>query len=670
MKDISRSLLNLIFCIPIVSFGQELSNFSNGELIELAADAELYRDYRSAAEYYEAYLEKKPSKINYRYKLAESYRSSNQYKKAIEQYQNVLASKSAKKYPLSKFHLANMEIANGNCDEATTLLEQFRKEYRGEKNDRRYRRLAKFSIEGCQGKDHKGRDFIIEPLPAEINKSHMEGSPTFIDEKTILYNSLKLNSNDKFEITDALNKKRKFYSAVIEEDEWVSKGEWINEELETNNLEIGNGSFSLDGNRFYYSLCFQDQNANVNCDIFIISKVGEKWTEPQKLPEEISSKRYTETQVAVGLDEKNREVIYFVSNRPEGKGGLDIWYTVYDFKKNEYKSPRNCGSKINSVGDEMTPFINPSNRKLYFSSNGHPGYGQLDVFSSLGLRSKWEEPKNLGSTINSSADELYYVLAPKGNAGIFASNRFYQKKASTCCDDLFYFIDPDFVSVSYKAKVQDEENNKMIGAEYQLFQKTDSTDEKFLIKSGTTNEEGEIDFELEPNQDYSVVVKKEDYYTLEKEIQSPNTTSNTVIEGEVKMKRITKEAVQIENIYYEFDKSDLTKEAKESIKNTILEILEVNPQLIVEIGSHTDGNGTEAYNKNLSQARAESVVKYLISEGIPKENLVAKGYGESLPIQPNKNEDGSDNPEGRAKNRRTEFRVVGSIKYLENDDDY
>ena len=212
--------------------------------------------------------------------------------------------------------------------------------------------------------------------------------------------------------------------------------------------------------------------------------------------------------------------------------------------------------------------------------------------------------------------------------GFFASNRFYQKKASTCCDDLFYFIDPDFVSVSYKAKVQDEENNKMIGAEYQLFQKTDSTDEKFLIKSGTTNEEGEIDFELEPNQDYSVVVKKEDYYTLEKEIQSPNTTSNTVIEGEVKMKRITKEAVQIENIYYEFDKSDLTKEAKESIKNTILEILEVNPQLIVEIGSHTDGNGTEAYNKNLSQARAESVVKYLISEGIPKENLVAKGYGE------------------------------------------
>ncbi len=670
MKDISRYLFIFILFCPFISFGQELSSFSNRELIELAADAELYRDYRSAAEYYEAYLEKKPSKVNYRYKLAESYRSSNQYKKAIEQYGIVLASKNAKKYPLSKFHLASMEIANGGCDTAIILLDEFRKEYRGEKNDRRYRRLAKYSIEGCQGKENKGREFIIEALPSEINRSHMEGSPIFLDEKTILYNSLKLKSNDKFDISEALTKRRKFYKAAIEEDEWVSKGEWINEELETNSLEIGNGAFSLDGNRFYYSLCFQDQNAHVNCDIFMISKAGDGWTSPQKLPEEISSKRYTETQVAVGLDEKNREVIYFVSNRPEGKGGLDIWYTVYDFKKNEYKSPRNCGSKINSVGDEMTPFINPSNRKLYFSSNGHPGFGQLDVFSSLGLRSKWEEPKNLGSTINSSADELYYVLAPKGNAGIFASNRFYEKKVSTCCDDLFYFIDPDFVSVSYKAKMEDEENKKILGAEYQLFQKSDSTDEKYLIKSGITNENGEIDFELEPNQKYAVVVKKEDYYTLEKDIESPNTTSNSSLEEKIKMKRITKEAVPIENIYYEYNSSELSDEAKLSIKKTVLKILDNNPQLIVEIGSHTDGNGTEAYNKNLSQRRAESVVKYLISEGIPKENLIAKGYGEIKPIAPNVNEDGSDNPEGRAKNRRTEFRVVGSIEYLENDDDY
>ena len=644
-------------------FAQDnLENIGARKLKRMAAASERENDWETAAIYYQAYLSKNASDISATYKLAENYRQGGNYKAAQNSYR-IVHEKNSSKYPLASFHYAHMLSFNGNCKLALPIFKNFKKAYRGKKEERKYTKLTKNAIEACENlrTENSNSKFIIKPLSDKINGIHIEASPIFLSSNEIIYNSLKVNS--KMLAEDETAPKRKFYKLENKNGIWEPKGEWERTELYLQ-MEIANGAFNFNKTRFYFSACERNSLGKIACDIYVMQKVDDVWKRAKKLPAEVNTP-FTETQVAVGVDEKENEVVYFVSDRNEGKGGLDIWYSIYDAKKDTYKASKNVGSKINSIGDEVTPYIYPYDRTLYFSSNGHSNFGGLDIFKSNGEKSKWLEPKNLGSTVNTNADELYYVLNEKGDAGFFASNRLKKDSELFCCDDIYEFKDLEKISITLKGKLIDrlksDLNKEVEGVEIKLYKIDVITKERILVNSYKTNDGGNYKFRLETDENYIIQTNKEGYLIQEHDIITNGIIKSTTFTKVFSLEYYFGRSIIVENIYYKFDKANLTDDAMNTIDTTIYEILVENPSIIIELGSHTDSEGTDVYNRDLSQDRAQSVVDYLIKKGINRKRLKAKGYGESSPITENKNFDGSDNPKGRAKNRRTEFKVIGEI---------
>jgi outer membrane protein OmpA-like peptidoglycan-associated protein len=357
-----------------------------------------------------------------------------------------------------------------------------------------------------------------------------------------------------------------------------------------------------------------------------------------------------------------------VSDRKDGKGDKDIWYSIYDSRKNSYREARNAGMKINTSQDELTPFYDNESGKLYFSSEGHPGLGGLDVFYTEGAKSKWVEPINVGRPINSSNDELFFTPFPNGIDGWFASNRpgGVALENETCCDDLYTFKKIDSVQVVIGGKTTlDGKHRSDVVLELFYY---DSDGEKVFNKRTKSDADGKYKLRLEPGRKYSIEARYEEAFTETHEMKISNGFTETNLTWDAELISISDQALSIGNISFEFNKDVLTEEAKQSIDSSILPVLQNNPTIKVELMSHTDNRGTTAYNLHLSQKRSESIVKYLLLKGIQSDRMTAKGYGESMPIAPNENADGTDNPEGRAMNRRTEIKVIGKVEGIEDED--
>ncbi|MDR1761907.1 MAG: OmpA family protein [Bacteroidales bacterium] len=417
--------------------------------------------------------------------------------------------------------------------------------------------------------------------------------------------------------------------------------------------------------------------------------MGRTWGTPDKLPHSINMSGYQSTQPAIGINSKtNNEVLYFVSNREGGKGGMDIWFSEFQRNKNQWTAPKNCGNAINTPGDELTPFFDVKTKTLYFSSNALPGLGELDIFKATGELTKWIAVENAGFPINSPFDDLYYVLNQNHEDGVFASNRLGSVTVSheSCCDDLYFFRYNNIIALSLKGTVKQKINQQVqniLETKLETVQQPDSispaaqipvtlymideqTQEKVVITSQKTTETGTYNFDVEVNKNYEIEVESQKKPNPTLTINTKNITkSDTLPLPDVVIEYIPQIPFIIKNIYYDFDKSELRNESKTVLDSTLLVILNEAPHVIVEISSHTDSKGDNDYNMKLSQRRAESVVQYLIKNGIDKKRLVAKGYGETKPIAPNENIDGSDNPEGRQKNRRTEFKIIGTIDAYE-----
>jgi OmpA-OmpF porin, OOP family len=209
----------------------------------------------------------------------------------------------------------------------------------------------------------------------------------------------------------------------------------------------------------------------------------------------------------------------------------------------------------------------------------------------------------------------------------------------------------------------DENGSKknLTDATVELYSKDKNTGERFLIKTMKSSDLALYDTKVEANADYQLLVKKDGYLSNSYDFSTRGITTSTTLETDIPLTMIPKEPIRIPNVQYEFDKSNILEGSKIALDTTVLRLMLDNPQIIVEIMSHTDSKGNDQYNMKLSQKRAESVVQYLTSKGVKAERLKAKGYGESKPVAPNDNPDGSDNPEGRALNRRTDFKIIGKL---------
>ena len=373
---------------------------------------------------------------------------------------------------------------------------------------------------------------------------------------------------------------------------------------------------------------------------------GSEWAEPFKLPEPVNSNKQ-ESSASISPDGRT---IYFVSNRRGGQGGLDIWQCRQDINGNWGKA-ENLGPEINTSQDEEGVFIHPDGKTLYFSSKGHNSKGGYDVFSSVFENGKWSTPVSLGDSINTTKDDLFFVVTADGKKGFYSSVRpggfgkkdIYEitftnlkKKKSAPHLTLFKGIVIDFDTfdpLGAEIEVLDNDKNEIITRV-----KANSVTGRFLIS-------------LPAGINYGIGVKRKGYLFHPENINIPDTSAYQVIEKQIPLEKIKlKNTTSLNNLLFEDGKATLLP-GVESQLNQIIQILILNNEIKVEIDSYTDNVGSDESNLKLSQARAKALVNFFIEAGVSKLQLKAVGYGQSDPIAPNNTQD------GRRINQRTKFKA-------------
>lgn len=450
----------------------------------------------------------------------------------------------------------------------------------------------------------------------------------------------------------------------------------LGDEINFYNVNEGTLAFSPDGKTMVFARGNSGKRRGTqDVDLYISRFRNKKWSEPRLLS--INDPETWDSTPAFSTDGRT---LYFASNRAGGEGGIDLYSSRID-RRGRYSKPKNLGPEINTAGDEMFPYV-ADDASLYFSSSGQPGFGGLDILVAK-RKSGRIIVENLGKPMNSSYDDFSFFLY-KPDRGFFASNRPESKGN----DDIYTFLnnDPNLKTVNYYlagiTKTHDENENEVILANVKV-QLLDFKDE--VLDELVTDRDGKFNFRVYEQERYTLFGEKqgsdaENYFvtrleftTVGKSIPQEELTqlvNNVTFDTTLVLDRIViDKAIVLENIYYDFARWDITPEAGIEL-DKLVDIMYDNPDIVIELSSHTDSVDTESYNIRLSQRRAESAVNYIVSTGVDRNRITAKGYGESRHIARNTNPDGTDNPEGRAKNRRTEFKVVRRDKTrLQNNTD-
>ncbi len=623
-------------------------------------------DPSSAIALLEAYIKHDSSDAKSTALLAKAYMQIRDYERAKVMFLRAY-NISSSQVPEALYYHAMMQKSHGEYDSAKVSFERFNKEYKGPQKI--LKRQARKEIVFCDSIGpllNAGANVNVTRLDTSINKLNAEGSPLSLDSTTILFTSLRTDATQYVVEEDySAIPKKQLYVAKKTGGEWKYAGRY--EQLNTDDFNTANPALSVDNMRMYFTRCKRNLSGKMLCAIYVSEKFDGKWSVPVKLPKEINHPRYTSTMPAVTNDPvKGNDVIYYVTDNPRGKGGMDIWYTVYDKKKRIYKKPRNVGNKINTPQNEITPFFDNETRTLYFSSEGLGGLGGFDIYRSLGDGRRLTGAQNLGAPFNSGADDIYYTISGQRDEGFFVSNRKGGAALpnSTCCDDLYSYKLPDFIHIDLKGTVFDmvETDLPVSNANVDIYVKDKTSGERFFVKSTTSDSLGNYKTRLQPDQDYFVVIKKKDFLGITDEVTTRGLTDKAEINRTAKIMKKPTGVIAIPDFNYDFGRADLNEAQKKILDNMLVEMLIANPEIIVEIQSHTDSKGNELFNLKLSQKRAENIINYAISKGIEPERLKAKGFGETSPLAPNENADGSDNPENRAMNRRTEFKIIGVVE--------
>jgi len=383
-----------------------------------------------------------------------------------------------------------------------------------------------------------------------------------------------------------------------------------------------------------------------SCDIYQAFRKGNKWGMPRNLGGPVNSSKW-ESQPSISADGKT---LYFVSNRSGGSGGMDIWVTQLA-PNNEWTIPRNLGDKINTPFSEETPFIHPDGKTLYFTSDGHVGMGEKDIYvTRKDADGTWSEPKNLGYPINTWNDEQGLFVAASGENAYFSSDR----KGGYGKLDLYSFKlyeEARPTRVTYvKGKVKDKETGKPLGAKFELI---DLATSEVVIESSSDQIDGKFLVTLPVDHEYALNVSLDEYLFYSEHFSLPKEQDITKpYRMDVDLQPIKfGEKVVLKNIFFETASFDLLPESTVEL-DKLVAFMNNNASIHIEIGGHTDNVGKPEDNQLLSENRSKSVRQYLIDHAIPEGRIQYKGYAERQPIDTN------ETPEGRANNRRTEFKVV------------
>lgn len=612
----------------------------------------------TAIDYYKAVIKQGNEISHIHYKLAHAYYAARNYEKAREYFQKTYDD-SPKKFPHAQYYLALMLKVDQEYMDAYDIFENIKSNYKGP-NQSKYIKWSRTEMEAClQGeKSIKNPEKVkITRLNNTINTNHSEMSVAYLNNNRIVYTAIKTEGI----LTKDFMQYSKLYVAAKANKEWTHIKEYIQFDV-NGNEHLAHLCISPTGKAMYYTTCKTNKNLKLECVIHR-SKYDKNingWGDPIVLGNRVNVKNYISSHPTIDIINDTTEVLYFTSNRPGGVGGFDIWFSIW--KNGEFTSPVNVGKKVNTNHDEFTPFYDHKNSTLYFSSKGHLGYGGYDIFKSTGEGKKWTTPENLNYPINSSYDDLYFVL--NKSEGFLASNREGSLSPSHphCCDDLYSFEiqDTSIVHAKINLLYEEYENKPYEGeVEVSLF-KLDKKDRTEIKIDQFTTDRNEIELKLKPKNLYRIKVYNNMiryFYSGYVKFDTYDSKANDSINRIIKMRQIILNKPYNLNIKYAERTSVRLDEIGKNQAQPLIKFLRDNPDIIIELASHTDN--IVANHKKISEERAKEIKEYLIERGISSKSILNKGYGSSRPLAPNQNKDDSQNIKGQKINDRIEYKIIG-----------
>ena len=451
-----KSYIKICFLLslPVWGFAQSVK-----EMEDLAVKFNQTGDYgQAAAIWVKLYNEKE--KTDYAFQAAENYFQQRDYRSAASYYLKI--KNDFNKFDNLIYKYAKCLKQDGQYDAAIKAFNLFLKLYEGSEKPL-WEEMVAIELDGCSlamKLAENAADDIELSRPKELNTVKDEFSVSQIEENYLFFAS---TANGKSAIL-----------ASAKQDKIWEKGVIPSSFPLIPNGQVSTGSFSSDGTRFYFTICSNDGLYNhrlTRCEIYRMKKVGASWSQPVRLSDEINRQGFTATHPNV-VSKNGREILYFASDRPEGRGGMDIWFVSRDASADDasFLPPVNAGPSINTQNDELSPFYHTKNNTLYFSSNGFPSLGGLDIFSSIGTMSSWGEVKNMGLPYNSPADDLHFSLLADGKSGWVTSNRIFEsEKGVTTDNDIFHFSVKATI-LKLTLEVTDTEGKMIPGFSLKLFE--------------------------------------------------------------------------------------------------------------------------------------------------------------------------------------------------------
>ena len=633
-------------------------------MIETAEASLLIPDYYTALEWYEnAYKETRDPEIankisTLQIKLRDYVRAEKWLEKIVEKDQGV-------NYPYAVFQYAQVLKVNGKYQESIDAFNF----YAGLNVSDSLLALADNEVAGIQlaVKSKPPIDLVVKNVGKSVNYSYTDASPWLGMDGNLYFASMRTRE------LITLNGKEGDYYLKIYNSKPGKDGEWetakpLDSKINREGYHSGNPSITEDGSRMFFTRSQLTGNDLSESKIFVSVNKAQNWGAPVELKG--INGNYIAKQAAPGVV-FGKEVLFFSSNMDGGFGGFDIYYADR-INDETYGLPVNLGPLVNSPLDDETPFY--LNNNLYFSSTGHPGLGGFDIFRSEWNGQEWGKPANLGAGYNSSYDDIFFSVNEDGKLGFLVSNRPDEDskslKSKTCCDDIYQFhirdIVIDLITTVYDGTVP------LPGTKVTVFEvdrgKTGKSQQQVNDKINDSQ------FPLDQDKAYKVLIEKEGYMPAEFEFNTVGVVDNFTVRRTIKlakkvpdnsgMETVTiNEPIRLNNIYYDFDDDKILPDAEKDL-SFLVELMKKYPDMVIELSSHTDAQGNDAYNERLSQRRAQSAKNWMVSKGIKENRIEAVGYGEEFILNDCFNGiDCSD--ELHRVNRRTEFKIISGPTTIE-----
>ncbi|MBE2245930.1 MAG: OmpA family protein [Candidatus Competibacteraceae bacterium] len=596
-------------------------------------------EYKSALEYFQSLVSqsKKPD-TDWLYKIGECYRKLKNYSKAEQYFSGLLDNKDVP----NEMYLFYGHVLRylGNQKDALAMYEKYNTLQPGHPSIKNYMEGCRFAMQNTSNNP----DYAVDQTNLSVDGLHLGATRL---NNGIVFSKPSAVRDEKTKVT------YQNYHLVFSEYDGskFTEPKTLASNIQSN-FFLGGPAATADGKLLFYSKNDSEKkfsskekygknnlsSAGVNTlNVFYSHNQNGNWSDPISL--NINSAEYSSTHPNISPDGKK---LIFISNKQGGKGGYDLYMSS---KSGETWSSPEPLNDLNTPDDEMFPFL-ANDTTLYFSSTGHIGFGGSDIFVSIKRNGKWSKPQNMGRGINSEKDD-FGLIVWEGRKGFLASNR----NAEPGNDDFF----------SFEKVIHYKKGKGTVIDELTLAKMSDVTIEVYdedgnLVGTVVTDKNGNYDFsQFDPDKKYTVKAKKKGYKDVEIDVDPATTDLNNL---SIKMEPIVEKNVvfTFNDILFEYGKADLMSASME-ILDRLADLLVKNPKASVELSAHTDSRGSDQANATLSQKRAESSVNYLIGKGVKKEQLVAKGYGETQ--LKNKCKNGvTCSEEEHAVNRRVEIKVL------------